>query len=244
MKGKFFFNTMCVAVMSFCMIGCSQDDSGYFVSSDEEKMLDIVYSRYIILENDQYVLTLSKEDALELGISENCYVKVLTDLERSNAIIAKWIEHAQTDPIVTVVMSNPSGADYSIQFLNGERVITYHDELAVTGIRLKTGGEGDGWTHVSTSVLELGCNPSRNSASATFSQGTTKAKFTLKGPNNMVAWATITLATSSSASPSATYYVSSNSGAIGTQEVSISSYRYWKVTLTDASPSTVKVYKK
>jgi hypothetical protein len=48
MKKSIFLNTMCVAVISFCMIGCSQDDSEYSVPSDEEKMLDIVYRMYII----------------------------------------------------------------------------------------------------------------------------------------------------------------------------------------------------
>ncbi|MDR2286065.1 MAG: hypothetical protein LBE04_01105 [Prevotellaceae bacterium] len=117
------------------MIGCSQDDSDWSVPSDEEKMLGIVYSKYIILENDRYVLNLSKEDALESGLSENCYAKVLADLEKSNAFIAKAIEHAKTDPNATIVLSNPSGADYSIQFLNGERAITYHELESYTNGR-------------------------------------------------------------------------------------------------------------
>ncbi|MDR1595179.1 MAG: hypothetical protein LBS43_11975 [Prevotellaceae bacterium] len=126
-KGIFFYNTICVLVMSFCMIGCSQDDSEWSVPSDEEKMLGIVYSKYIILENDRYVLNLSKEEALESGISENCYAKVFADLEKFNASIAKAIEHAKTDPNAAIIFDNPSGADYEIQFLNGERVITYQD---------------------------------------------------------------------------------------------------------------------
>jgi hypothetical protein len=237
MKKGVFFYTICVLVMNCCMIGCSQDDSEWSVPSDEEKMLGIVYSKYIILENDRYVLNLSKEDALESGISESCYAKVLADLEKSNAFIVKAIGHAKTDPNATIVFSNPSGADYSIQFLNGERAITYQDKLAVTNIRLKNGSEGDGWSFVTEADLELGCTPSRNSASGTLSQGTTKAKFTFKGPKNIVGTLTLTV-------NSTDYTMTSYSGGTSEKEVNISSSRNWKVTLTDGNTGKVKVYKK
>jgi hypothetical protein len=227
--------------MSFCLVNCSRDDSEWSVSSDsnETEMPDIIYGKYIILENDRYVLNLSKEAALELGISENCYVKVLTDLEKSNAFVAKGIEHAKTDSNVTVVLSNPLGTDYEIQFPNGERIITYHDKAEVNNVRLKNGSEAEagGWTLVTTKNLTLGSMTSTRSASGTIT-GATKLKFTFKGAQDVVGSLTITINSATH------YYLTSDDQELVDEEISISGSTNWKAELTNGFSGTVKVYKK
>jgi hypothetical protein len=200
-------------------------------------MLGILLRKHIILENDQYILTLSKEEVLESGISESRYTKVLTDLEKSNAIIAEAIENAKTNSNATIVMSNPSGADYKIQFVDGKRVITYQDKLTVNSIRLKDGNETSNWSLVTTADLDLGCACSKNKASGTFPEGTTKAKFTFEGQVNAVGTVILTVNNSPET-------MTSLLGELTTTEVNISASRDWKVELTNGFYGTVKVYKK
>jgi hypothetical protein len=237
MRKIIFFNTICVLVMSLCLIGCSQDDSMWGVSSsNEEEMLNTIYSKYIILENDQYRLNLSREEALELGISENCYAKVLTNIESTNAFVVKGIEHAKRDPNMVVVLSNPSGSDYEIQFLNSERIITYHDNLEINSIRLKNGGESEAsWRYVETKNLTLGCATSSPTGSGTV-QGATKVKFTFKGEKNVVGTLTLTV-------NSIVYQMTSYKAALTKEEINVSGSVNWSVQLTNGTSGQVKVYK-
>jgi hypothetical protein len=106
MKRNSFLNTICVVVMIFCMIGCSQNDAEWSGSTDEQKistdeptkgtgirtadeqrMMNIlIENNYLTMENGQYVMNLSEEDAVRLGISKEFYVRVVDERRMMNII--------------------------------------------------------------------------------------------------------------------------------------------------------------
>jgi hypothetical protein len=86
------------------VIGCDQDESEKDVLTDEE-MLDIVIkSKYVTIENDQYVIHLSREKAVYLGISEEFYLRMVDDTENINAIIREGLEREKIDSTFSVVL--------------------------------------------------------------------------------------------------------------------------------------------
>lgn len=58
--------------------------------------------KYLRLENNRFVLDISEEDALKLGVSKESYIKACEDIARENANIEKMEKtgqkHEITDP--------------------------------------------------------------------------------------------------------------------------------------------------
>jgi hypothetical protein len=130
MKTVKFFKHVCVMAMiiaSCFVIGCSQYDSEMSVLTNDQKMLEII-SEYVIVENNQYVVNLSKEDAVQLSISEFFYTRAVNDLEILNAIIREGLEREKTDSSFSIVFPGRQTSQ--------EMEIDHHI------IRLKNGNEG------------------------------------------------------------------------------------------------------
>jgi hypothetical protein len=163
------FSHACVVIamiVTICfVIGCSISESDRTVLTDEQEMLKIL-SKYITLENDQYVLNLSEEGAVLLGISEDFYFRVLNEQENLNAIIREGLEREKTDPNYSIVFPGRQ---------TSQKTDMYHH------IRLKTGNENDNGTWTGCGSQSFDYNNSSMPGFLTFGvpQNTQKVKFVL-----------------------------------------------------------------
>ena len=94
-----------VGMVSFGVFvqSCSQDDDEFLTKTmvDSQKA-NIIASQYIELENNQYILNLSEEKAMSLGISKIDYGRMQEEVFQANAFIIECkengIEVAVNDP--------------------------------------------------------------------------------------------------------------------------------------------------
>ncbi|MDR3245038.1 MAG: hypothetical protein LBT50_01235 [Prevotellaceae bacterium] len=134
---RFFYTIRVVAIIIIAgcfVVGCSQEDSYYEaeknISANEQEMLNIV-RKYVTLEKNQYVISLSEKDAVQLGVSDDYYVRALDAIEKTNATIIEGLEREKTDPNFRIVFAGRQKSQ----------------EIGINRIRLKTGGESDDtWT--------------------------------------------------------------------------------------------------
>jgi hypothetical protein len=118
MRIKVFLFLICTILF---VQGCTQQDvSSDDVSKSEQEMLSIA-AKYLTLDNDQYVLNLSGNEAAKLGITEDSYIKMLDNIAETNA----FIENAKKDPNMQISLTNPQ-------------------EIKPNNIRLKSGSETSG----------------------------------------------------------------------------------------------------
>ena len=88
-------------LMVLCTLGfnsCSYDKvdasynenaAGVCISSPIEAFID----KFIVMEDSQYVITASLEDALRLGLTEQEFDEVSREIEKGNAMIAETIDY-------------------------------------------------------------------------------------------------------------------------------------------------------
>jgi hypothetical protein len=159
------------------MVGCSQNDVEWSDSTDEpklsveeRKMVDIIRKGgYVTMENDQYVINLSEEKAVRLGISKAFYVRTVDELENLNAIIREGLEREKTDSTYSMVFSGRQTSQ--------ENVTNYP-------VRLKSGNEDDNETWHSLGSKSFNYNTSTFPGFWTFgvSSSMKKVKFVLTSP--------------------------------------------------------------
>jgi hypothetical protein len=153
-------------IITCCFVmGCSLDDSKMNQLSDEQKMLTVI-SKYITMENDQYVMNLSEEDAIQLGISEDFYASVADDIVNLNTIIREGLEREKTDPNYSIVFPGRQTSQ--------ETEINHH-------IRLKDGNEtgGSSWTSCVSRSFDYNQSTHPTLMSFSIPKKTKKVKFVL-----------------------------------------------------------------
>lgn len=84
-----------ITLMSITFSSCSKDDSLDLVSTQSRSIVQCktvaeankVLVDYLELDNERYVLTISAEDAENLGVSLDLYGKAQEELQTTNALI-------------------------------------------------------------------------------------------------------------------------------------------------------------
>jgi len=143
-----------IVIVAGVFVGCQQEIFENDINlSPEREMLEIA-SGYLILNNDQYHLNLSKSEAIKLGISEKFYTDLLNNMMEANA----FIESAKKDPNTILVLSDPK-------------------KITSKPSRLKKGNEN------SSMQLRGSITPTTNGAESSISvpNGIEKVKFDFSG---------------------------------------------------------------
>ncbi|MDR2423397.1 MAG: hypothetical protein LBD59_01565 [Prevotellaceae bacterium] len=122
------FGFILMGVIILCGIvavqSCSETEQQEISSDKSEYEMLLIAEKHLLLANDQYVLNLSKEDAVQLGISADCYAKILENILQTNT----WIEKVAKDTNAKVVLVDPQ------KHIESNKIQTGH-------IRLKAGNE-------------------------------------------------------------------------------------------------------
>jgi hypothetical protein len=90
-------------IAAVVIVGCQKETDDEFdaIMYERQKVNEIAVS-YLFLENNQYVLKLSREQAQSLGISQSDYERMLKEIEQTNTFIresvAGNIDITLTDP--------------------------------------------------------------------------------------------------------------------------------------------------
>jgi hypothetical protein len=163
-------NVMCrmLCVCAFILFAQSCSQESYNASNKSEQEMNLIAVKYLILDNDRYVLNLSEVDALQLGISESHYKKMLENISETNMVI----ENIKNDPNAgSISLQNPQ-------------------DIKLNHVRLKSGGNEN-----SNKMLYRGqMTPTAFGSRYTYSigSGISKVKFIFCGAS-LISTASITI---------------------------------------------------
>jgi hypothetical protein len=119
-----------VVALGVFMQGCSNEDNKTVLSENETRYMA---ADYLAFEDGEFFLNISRNEAIELGISESSYHKMLNEIEKTNVFIQK------------------NNLEKSVQ-------ISFDDwdkkDISVSHIRLKNGTENNGtwWSFPNSST--------------------------------------------------------------------------------------------
>lgn len=123
-----------ISLISILIIVCSCsksiDDNFNSMEKQKAEALLFIENKLIVMEDNQYSITISKEEALEYGISNDVYEIVLKEVVKANELINSIIKEAKT------------------KSLNGDAIIVEdctYDEIEIVGDFpvVKTNSEGE-----------------------------------------------------------------------------------------------------
>ncbi len=112
--------------------------------SEEAKQLraaSITLSEYIVLENNQYRLDVSEQEALKLGIASNLYKTIKDEIASTNAIIQKTVENGDTIEMCDVQAVSKAYKNGTLKANDNSNKYT---KAALLSGFIKTDGQEDG----------------------------------------------------------------------------------------------------
>lgn len=136
-----------IGILSFIIMSACNEEEFFFTpevkmslenSENTETLLNktIKYSLmardYLVLSENKYDLTLTKEDALNLGIPENEYLRMLKEIKIANEKIQEWIDSNKVFTLTDPQMN--SQMDCDIQYV---RLKTRGREISDTDTIIK-----------------------------------------------------------------------------------------------------------
>ncbi len=125
--------------------------------SEEAKKLraaSIALSEYIVLENNQYKLDISEQDAQKLGITSNLYNTIKDELASTNAIVQKTMENGDSIEMCDVQAISKAYRNGTLG--TNDNTNKYTRAALLSGF-IKTDGQEDGTAYFKTEYGHKGC---------------------------------------------------------------------------------------
>jgi len=84
-------------IIAIVLVGCQRDNDVPENTIDDCQMAaNEIASGYLFLIDNQYVLNLTEEEALSLGISKSNYDRIQQNIIMSNTLITTWIKNGDS----------------------------------------------------------------------------------------------------------------------------------------------------
>lgn len=130
----------------FCVLNFYSCDTEEYVPWLDSTSASLVAREYLVLNENQYTLNLTEQEALQLRITQQDYLRMLVEIETANQQIQEWLKDSNAEFILT----DPNNLD---------SLMYYDDSDIDSNIRLKSRSSESFGTpsgHIATDGQEVG----------------------------------------------------------------------------------------
>lgn len=130
----------------FCVLNFYSCDTEEYVPWLDSTSASLVAREYLALNENQYTLNLTEQEALQLRITQQDYLRMLVEIETANQQIQEWLKDSNAEFILT----DPNNLD---------SLMYYDDSDIDSNIRLKSRSSESFGTpsgHIATDGQEVG----------------------------------------------------------------------------------------
>lgn len=90
-----------VLLISLFLVACGQETFTPNVNSSQDEINKLFDEKCIVMFDNQYIITITEAEALNLGVSKETYRQMCLELELGNKMLRDLINEYENDPTVT-----------------------------------------------------------------------------------------------------------------------------------------------